>query len=144
MSGITHAANGLAVIQDTLNMRFEYDGRGRIAAYKQSHDLRLPLLVLGRCREGLIWRFRSLLRDDQVRDVARLCGRELSLGWVGEGIPRPPERWVMMERIFARDGVVETRHEWLFGESSLPNEPAHSEAMAELWEITEGATSPRS
>lgn len=96
---MTHAAIGLEVILETLEMRFEYDAIGRIVGFK--HEGVMPRFVLGRSAEGCVWRFCSRVEPNVVRRIAKLAGREPGFPSDHEFPYPPPERLVMIERILA-------------------------------------------
>lgn len=114
----------------------EFDERGRIVGF-ESHGSS-PRFVLGRAREGIVWRFRADVPDDLVRDVARLAGREKGIPIATTGVPRPPERWLSIERHFSvsapffsqgadsQAASVASRHTWItYGDH----------VVGELWSI---------
>ena len=49
-----------------------------------------------------MWRFRADLPSSVVRRVARLAAREPGIDLDSGSVP-PPERWVMIERLFEAD-----------------------------------------
>lgn len=128
MSQLTHRRNGLVGVGNTLEMLFEYDVLGRIIGWQNpASGGVLPLFVLGRAHLGVIWRFRSNIAPNLVRDVSRLASREKGfpsgyrMGGSGPGSglvetrATPPERLAMIERILSpeiRKGS-EARHEWV-------------------------------
>jgi hypothetical protein len=86
----------------------------------------MPLFVLGRSELGCIWRFRATLSPKLVRDATRLAGREPGYAYSASGVrppgtsPAPPERLVMIERLFAASRGSQpalrgesTLHEWV-------------------------------
>ncbi len=117
--------SGLELIIESLGMRYEYDAVGRIL-----HVLGegvLPRFVLGRSVEGCVWRFAANLEADRMKAVARLAGREPGVPVVGEVLPAPPERLVMIERLLkSGDAELVTEHDVL---------TQHGVAIAELWTI---------
>ncbi len=92
---------GLDAILETLNAEYSFDARGRIGGGRV--DGILPRFVLGRAREGCLWRFRSGLDEGKVAALARLAGRESGADFEGE-LPAPPERLVSLSRILAGEG----------------------------------------
>ena len=136
MNSSPESALGLEVLLETIRARFEVDALGRILASTDDGDM--PRFVLGRAEGGCIWRFRTGLASDLVRRVARLAGREPGFpnGTACLGDPQaafPPERLVMIERLFAADAstaatstAAQTRHEWV---------TQNGVCVAELWLI---------
>ena len=141
MSGLTHRPNGLVGVGNTLEMLFEYDVLGRIVGWHNSADEGvLPRFVLGRAHLGVVWRFRSNVAPNLVRDVSRLAGREKGFpsgylmggsgpdSGLGEACATPPDRLAMIERILSpeiRKGS-EARHEWV---------EAAGVRIGELWTV---------
>jgi hypothetical protein len=134
-------SGGLDLIIETLEMRYEYDERGRILRLQpgsclpgfppgslfDSESDSLPLFVLGRAAEGCVWRFSARLSNDRVVAVARLAAREPGLLIQAGTTPPQPERLVMIERLLAPDVAdAGTDHEVLTKEGS---------SLAELWTI---------
>jgi len=122
-----------------LTMRYEYDARGRIVGSRS--DGVCPRFVLVRAAEGSSWRLAGGLPEALVVAVARLAGREPGLAGLGggpggprgqgrsapaePGVAPPPERLVMIERLFERAGVeVSSRREIVQHEGR---------AIGELW-----------
>jgi hypothetical protein len=95
---------GIDVILEVLNAHYTFEPRGRIAGAR--HDGVLPRFVLGRAAEGCIWRIRSDLPEEAVRDLARLAGREPGARFDGE-LPAPPERLMALCRVLAGGSAVE-------------------------------------
>lgn len=95
---------GLEVLLEELEMRYEYDATGRIAGTRS--DGILPRFVLGRSREGCLWRFRVDLPAESLKAISRLAGREKGFPIETVGSPRPPERLVMIERLLSQNGVA--------------------------------------
>ena len=125
MSEDRKTVGGLETIIMELDIRYEYDTNGRIAAV-QGEGI-LPRFVLGRAAEGCIWRFGANLESERVACVARLAGREPGFPIAGEKPVPPPERLVMIERLLAAEGIeVETRREILTRDGV---------EIAELWTI---------
>ncbi len=128
MSQLTHTPNSLVSVGNTLEMLFEYDVLGRIIGWHNpSNGGVLPRFVLGRAHLGVVWRFRSNIAPNLVRDVSRLASREKGfpsgyrMGGSGPGSglvetrATPPDRLAMIERILSpeiRKGS-EARHEWV-------------------------------
>ena len=128
MSQLTHRRNGLVGVGNTLEMLFEYDVLGRIIGWHNpASGVVLPRFVLGRAHLGVVWRFRSDIAPNLVRDVSRLASREKGFpsGYrMGDSEPgsglvetraTPPDRLAMIERILSpeiRKGS-EARHEWV-------------------------------
>lgn len=127
---------------EQLTMRYEYDSRGRIVGSRS--DGVYPRFVLVRAAEGCSWRLAGGLPEALVIAVARLAGREAGLAGLrglGGGVAGPsgqggsapaepggappPERLVMIERLFERAGVeVSSRREIVRHEGR---------AIGELW-----------
>lgn len=125
MSEHRSGENGLESIIRILEMRYEMDDDGRMASVLG--DGALPRFVLGRAREGCVWRFGCQLETESVIEVARLAGREPGFPIAGETPTPPPERLVMIERLLAVDPAERvTRHEALRIEGDI---------VAELWTI---------
>ena len=125
--------NGLELIIESLAMRYEYDEVGRIV--RVLGDGILPRFVLGRSLEGCVWRFAADLESDRVKAVARLAGREPGSPITGGGLPPPPERLVMIERLLSpEEAEICTEHEVVEGNGL---------AIAELWTIGRVGTSTR-
>jgi len=89
---------GMALLLDELAQRYVFDAKGRIVGSRS--DGILPRFVLGRSSEGCLWRFRVDCPSDLVTRVARLAAREPGFPIGGEGPIPPPERLVMIERLF--------------------------------------------
>lgn len=87
---------GLEAILETLNRRFTFDARARIAGCFSEGVL--PRFVLGRAAEGCVWRFRADLPPGVVAAVARLAAREPGARFDGE-LPAEPERLAAIERL---------------------------------------------
>jgi hypothetical protein len=108
-----HGSNptiGLEFLIGLLRVRYDYDARGRISV--SLADGVLPRFVLVRSAEGCSWRFGARVPHEMVVGVARLAGREPGLGETPPRLASPPERLVMIERLFAASGGdVSTRHE---------------------------------
>jgi len=114
---------GLDAIIETLAMRYEYDQAGRII--RVLGEGILPRFVLGRSREGCLWRFASHLESDRIKAVAKLAGREPGVPVSGQVVPTPPERLVMIERLLWPEVTsYTTKHERLARDGV---------AIAELW-----------
>jgi hypothetical protein len=102
VSRIPPALTGLEAILEIIDRRFEYDPVGRIVGAR--NDGVMPRFVLGRSSEGCVWRFAASLDRALVVQVAKLAGREPGFP-NGDGVPySPPERWVMIERLFGASG----------------------------------------
>ena len=97
MNRSTHAALGLDSILELLEMRFEYDTLGRIVQSRSGGVT--PRFVLGRSREGCVWRFSARVEPEIVRRVAKLAGREPALADDPGARRTAPERWVAIERL---------------------------------------------
>lgn len=98
MNRSTHSASGLESILEIFGMRFEYDTLGRIV--RSRVDGVTPRFVLGRSREGCIWRFSAGVEREIVRHVAKLAGRESAFSSDPDSTSGPPERWASIERLF--------------------------------------------
>ena len=100
-SGLDHV---LSVLAD----RYEIDASGRITRVR--NDGTPPRFVLGRAAEGCVWRFGARVDADLVRAAARLAAREPGrpAARPDAQAPPPPERLVMIERVFGRDGAQPT------------------------------------
>ena len=96
--------SGLEAILATLNAEYSFDDRGRISGIRCEGIL--PRFVLGRAREGCLWRFLAGLEEAKVAALARLAGREAGAEFEGE-LPAPPERLVALSRILANAGSGE-------------------------------------
>jgi hypothetical protein len=138
----SNPTSDLELCLEQLTMRYEYDAAGRIVG--SGSDGICPRFVLVRAAEGCSWRLANGLPESLVIAVARLAGREPGLGGVGGGAggprrPRgqgspaaaapggapPPERLVMIERLFERAGLgVRSRRELVRHEDRL---------IGELW-----------
>ena len=94
---------GIDVLVRELERRYVFDAQGRIAGLRSEGIP--PRFVLGRAAEGCLWRFRVDLPPSLVRDVARLAGREPGFPIGAEGPIPPPERLVMIERLFHANGM---------------------------------------
>lgn len=118
----SNPTSDLELCLEQLTMRYEYDARGRIVG--SGSDGVWPRFVLVRAAEGCSWRLAGGLAESLVIAVARLAGREPGLAGLrglggGPGGPRgqgssvpaepgvasPPERLVMIERLFERAGL---------------------------------------
>ncbi len=98
MNRSTHATSGLELILELFAMRFEYDTLGRIVGSRV--DGVTPRFVLGRSREGCVWRFSACVEPEIVRRVAKLAGRESAFPCDADSPSAPPERWAAIERLF--------------------------------------------
>ncbi len=126
MNGHPSGPNGLESIIQTLEMRYEIDANGRLAGVIGGGSL-LPRFVLGRAREGCVWRLGAHLEARSVVEVARLAGREPGFPIAGKSPMPPPERLVMIERLLAPDAKeIETKYE-MFREGG--------DVIAEIWSI---------
>ena len=141
MSQITHHPIGLVEVSTTLDMRFEYDVLGRIVGWCDAmNEGVLPRFVLGRARDGVVWRFHSDLASNLVRDISRLAAREKGFpsdylsGAHGEKlserepVAKAPDRLVMIERILCPGtrSTSEVKHEWV---------EAEGVRIGELWTL---------
>ena len=109
VSRSTKAQLSLDVINEVFDMRFEYDDVGRIVGVaSDSGGGGMPRFVLGRSQQGCIWRFPVGLDPAVVVQVAKLAGREPAFPSDSGQRLAPPERWVMIERLF---GVSEATAE---------------------------------
>ena len=86
---------------------YRVDERGRLLAVRESPgaDRPAPRFLLGRTRHGNVWRFRSDLDRDTVRELARLAGREPPLAAAASG---PPERLEPMRRVLGAAGPIQS------------------------------------
>ena len=100
MSALTHSKVALDFVVEALARRFVYDVLGRITGTGEGHEGGAPRFVLGRAREGVVWRFRSDLDRNVVSEIARLAAREQGIPIDGDRAV-PPERLVMIERRLA-------------------------------------------
>lgn len=98
MNPPTCATSGLDVILELFEIRFEYDTLGRIVGSRV--DGSRPLFVLGRAREGCVWRFSVRVETAILRRVAKLAGREPALAYEPGVLVAPPERWAAIVRLF--------------------------------------------
>ena len=110
-----------------LDACYATDPAGRITGVvDHPHAGVLPRFVLGRSREGVIWRFRQDIPPDLVRGIARLASREQGFPIeIGDGSgatrerrgdrPTPPERLAAIERLIAAQALtpVGITHEWV-------------------------------
>ena len=119
--------SGLDVVIESLDMRYEYDDVGRIV--RVLGDGIFPRFVLGRSREGCVWRFSATLSPDLVRSVSRLAGREPGLA-AAPGAS-PPERLVMIERLLSPE---EAKADSVL--TILAADGTGGVAVAELWTMT--------
>jgi len=116
---------GLEMILKTFEMRYEYDGSGRL--FDVLGDGILPQFVLGRAVEGCVWRFRVDLESHLVNRIARLAAREPGFPIAGKTQGRPPERLAAIERLFSPEAVnFDTRHEVL---------TQNGVSIAEIWTL---------
>ena len=83
---------------------FSHDDRGRLSKAGDPSDLPAPRFYLGRSRHGNLWRFRSDLPRELVRDLARLAAREAPLQ---PGSPAPPERLQAFRNLLELHAPVE-------------------------------------
>lgn len=119
---------GLEYVVAVLDGRFDLDARGRIVGIASRG--RTPRFVLGRAREGVVWRFRHDVSARIVREVARLAGREAGIPIEAGGVARPPDRLFPIGRVFD-EGVdarpaLEWQHEWVEGPQGV---------VGELWSL---------
>lgn len=92
---------GLEVIVELLEMRFEYNELGRIVGRASgTTEGGTPRFVLGRSPQGCVWRFSVGLDPAVLVQVAKLAGREPAFPVDARERLLPPERWVMIERLF--------------------------------------------
>ncbi len=133
----SNPTSDLELCLEELTMRYEYDDRGRIVGSRS--DGVYPRFVFVRAAEGCSWRLAGELPEVLVIAVARLAGREPGLGGLGgsgrsgassgldgmggpagavgaapvqPGQAPPPERLVMIERLFEGAGVeISSRRE---------------------------------
>ena len=123
MSELPRGPSGLDLILEELGMRYEYDSKGRLLTARG--DGILPRFVLGRSIEGCLWRFHAALEPDLAKAVARLAGREKGFPSAGKRPIPPPERLVMIERLFAQFGVEAASRREVLTRNGVE--------MAELW-----------
>ncbi len=121
------STDDLPALDRWLDACYATDAAGRITgAVDLPHAGVLPRFVLGRSREGVIWRFRHDLPPDLVRGIARLASREQGFPIETEDAsraygerrgdrPTPPERLSAIQRLMAGDSgtPVEITHEWV-------------------------------
>jgi hypothetical protein len=126
---------GMKLLLEELAQRYVFDAKARIVTSRS--DGIPPRFVLARSEEGCLWRFRVDCPSDLVIRVARLAAREAGFPIGGEGPIPPPERLVMIERLFAEihpenarevapRPAIEARRETVTRESVI---------VAELFEI---------
>lgn len=117
--------SGLDQLLDVLDMRYEYDDRGRLI--RRRIDGVLPRFVLARAVEGCAWRFRADLDSARVTAIARLAGREPGLPIAGERPTLAPERLVMIERLLALEHVEVAARREVLGRNGID--------FGEIWTI---------
>jgi hypothetical protein len=115
----------LGILQQWMDHCYAVDTEGRITDSRGVLNAgALPRFVIGYAREGVIWRFRTDLAPELVRDLARLAARELSIT-AGErrpggvvlahrgDLPTRPERLASMLRLLSREdeGQADATHE---------------------------------
>ena len=113
---------GLEVVLEALARRYAFDDVGRITGSLEQNEGRTPRFVLGRAREGVLWRFRSDLDPTLLVEIGRLAAREKGFP-IGIGAARPPERLASIAKLLAR-------HDRALAEEGGRREP-HGQARAE-------------
>lgn len=116
---------GLETVVHSLTIAFEYDENGRIVGNDSLG--RSPRFVLGRAREGVVWRLRRGLSASLVVQIARLAGREKGIPIESDAPLRPPERLAAIARLIGESpGETEpsVTHEWVTHDGV---------AVGELW-----------
>jgi hypothetical protein len=111
-----------------------HDANDRIVHERQAGGGRAPRFHLGRTPLGNLWRFRDDLPLAQVRDLARLAGREPPLG-AGEP-PAPPDRMPALREVLAASGAHIV--EWRGPAYRFPKRLATPSIEAEVVEIGPG------
>lgn len=92
---------GLEVVLEALARRYAYDDVGRMTGSLEQNEGGTPRFVLGRAREGVVWRFRSDLDPTLLVEIGRLAAREKGFP-IGNGAARPPERLASIAKLLAR------------------------------------------
>ena len=135
------AADDLPRLGRWLDACYATDPAGRITGVvDHPHAGVLPRFVLGRSREGVIWRFREDVPPDLVRSIARLASREqgfpieandeaMASGNRRGDRPTPPERLAAIARLMAASGTtaVEITHAWV---------ELDGRRIGEVWRLT--------
>jgi hypothetical protein len=91
MSASPHNVLGLDRVVAILARRYAFDPVGRIAGFAERDEGRTPRFVLGRAREGVVWRFRADVDPSLVVEIGRLAAREKGFPIDGT-TPQEPER----------------------------------------------------
>ena len=91
MSAPPHNVLGLDHVVASLARRYAFDTVGRIAGCRENNEGRTPRFVLGRAREGVVWRFRADVEPTLVVEIGRLAAREKGFPIDGT-TPQAPER----------------------------------------------------
>ena len=132
VSHFTHPVFGLEALVEILLNRFEHDDAGRLVGLRgESLDGVLPRFVLGRARDGVIWRFRSGLSTNLVQAVARLAGRELGIPIDTQKVTPPPDRLFAIERLFSESDGRREPHVTALREEIVRG----GIAVGELWTL---------
>ena len=95
MSVAPHNVLGLDHVVAILTGRYSFDPIGRIAGFAEHDEGRTPRFVLGRAREGVVWRFRADVDPTLVVEIGRLAAREKGFPIDGTK-PQAPERLAAM------------------------------------------------
>ena len=80
-----------------------FDDLGRITGCHDRHGGGTPRFVLGRAREGVVWRFRSGLDPGLVVEIGRLAAREQGFPIDGERAQAPERLAEIAKRIDRHD-----------------------------------------
>lgn len=149
MTASTHNVVGLDHVVAALARRYAFDDLGRIAGSSECNEGRTPRFVLGRAREGIVWRFRADLDPMLVVEIARLASREKGIPIDGESKQEPERLAAIVKRVGRSDGATPheghtphpdaigrpaqvvsaapaTRHEWVLHDGVV---------VGELWSI---------
>ena len=139
MSVSPHNVLGLDHVVAILARRYSFDPIGRIAGFAERDEGRTPRFVLGRAREGVVWRFRADVDPTLVVEIGRLAAREKGFPIDGT-TAQAPDRAAPTELAEGRtphstpvDGKPDAgsalslaRHEWVSHEDVV---------VGELWMI---------
>ena len=106
MSVSPHNVLGLDHVVAILARRYSFDPIGRIAGFAERDEGRTPRFVLGRAREGVVWRFRADVDPTLVVEIGRLAAREKGFPIDGT-TPQAPERLAAMRTRFDRAAPTE-------------------------------------
>jgi len=103
MSTSTHNVVGLDHVVATLARRYVFDDLGRIAGSSEGSAGRTPRFVLGRAREGTVWRFRADLDPTLVIEIGRLASREQGFPIEGKSKQEPERLAAIVKRVDRSD-----------------------------------------